>query len=65
MLPTALGNFKSQLRGTRFQKRVELKYTVHSAMAKFGVDLNKDVYSKWVKRHIKCTACGGSYFDKE
>ena len=49
----------------RVQKREELKYTVRSALAKFGVDFNKDVYSKWVKRHRKCTACRGSNFDKE
>ena len=51
VFPTALGTFKSQLSGTRFQKREELKYTVRSALAKFGVDFNKDVYSKWMKRH--------------
>ena len=48
-----------------FQKREELKYTNRSALANFGVDFNKDVYSKLVKKHMKCTACGGSYFDKE
>ena len=43
MFPTALGTFKSQLCGTWFEKREKLKYTVRSALAKFGVDFNKDV----------------------
>ena len=65
VFPTALGTFKSQLRGTRLQQREELKYTFRSALAKLGIDFNKDVYSKWIKRHMKCTACGGTYFDEE
>ena len=50
VFPTALGTFKPQLSGARFQKREELKYTVRSALAKFGVYFNKDVYSKWMKK---------------
>ena len=46
--PVALGTFKFQRRYTRFQKIEELKYAVRSALAKFGVDFNIDVYSKWV-----------------
>ena len=42
---TALRTFKFQLRGTRFKKREELKFAVRIAVAKFGVDLYKDVYS--------------------
>ena len=34
-------------------------------MARFGVDFNEDEYNKWVKRHMKDVACGGSYFEKE
>ena len=37
---TELSPFKSWLRGTRLQKRDR------SAVAKFGVDFNKDVYSE-------------------
>ena len=40
---TALTMFKSQL---RFQNRQELKFVVLSAVAKFGTDFYKDVYSK-------------------
>ena len=61
---TELSKFKSQLRGTRFQKREDLKFAVHSAVAKFGVDFYKDAYSEWVERHMQCAACGGSYFKK-
>ena len=38
---TELSTFKSQLRGTRFQKREKLKFAVRSAVAKFGVDFLK------------------------
>ena len=60
-----LSMFKSQLRGTRLQKRDELEFAVRSAVAKFGVDFYKDVCSEWVERHMQCAACGGSYFEKE
>ena len=66
IIPAAdLSTFKSQLRGTRLQKREELEFAVRSAVAKFGVYLYKDVCSEWVERHIQCAACGGSYFEKE
>ena len=57
--------FKSQLRGTRLQKREELKFAVRFAVEKFGVHLNKDVCSEWVEGHMQCAACGGSYFENE
>ena len=60
-----LSTFKFQLRSTRLQKREELEFAVRSAVAKFGVDLYKDVCSEWVERHMQCAACGGSYFEKE
>ena len=56
---------KSQLQGTRFQTREALKFAVRSAVARFGSDFYRDVYSEWVERHGKCIACGGSYFEKE
>ena len=62
---TELSMFKSQLRGTWFQKREELKFAVRSAVVKFGVAFYKDVYSDWVERHMHCAAYGGSYFVKE
>ena len=66
VIPAAdLSKFKSQLRGTRLQKREELEFTVRSAVAKFGIDFYKDVCSEWVERHMQCAACGGSNFDKE
>ena len=40
-----LSTFKSQLRGTRLQKREELEFAVRSAVAKFGMDFYKDVCS--------------------
>ena len=44
VIPAAdLSTFKSQLRGTRLQKRDELEFAVRSAVAKFGVDFYKDV----------------------
>ena len=46
VFPTALRTFKSQLRGTRFQKREELKFAVRSAVAKFSVDFYKDAYNE-------------------
>ena len=60
---TVLRMFKSQLRGSRFQDREELKFAVRSAVAKFGVDFYKDVYSEFVERHMKCAGCGGSNFE--
>ena len=36
-------------------------FAVRSAVAKFGVDFYKNVYSDWVERHMQCAACGGSY----
>ena len=39
VIPAAdLSTFKSQLRGTRLQKREELEFSVRSAVAKFGLD---------------------------
>ena len=52
--------------GSRLQKREELKFAVRSVVAKFGEDFYyKDVYSELVARQMQCTACGGSYFEKE
>ena len=66
VIPAAdLSRFKSQLRGTRPQKREELEFAVRSAVVKLGVDFYKDVCSEWVERHMQCAACGGSYFEKE
>ena len=62
---TELSMFKSQLRGTRFLKREELKFAFRGAVAKFGVDFYKDVYCDWVERLMQCAACGCSYFVKE
>ena len=62
---TELTTFKSQLRGTQFQKIEGLKFAFLSAVVKFGVDFYKDVYSDWVERHMQCAACEGSYFMKE
>ena len=39
--------------------------TWNGTTARFDVDLDKDEYNKWVERHMKCVACGGSYFEKE
>ena len=60
----ALSTFAAS-RYTVPEKREELKFAVRSAVAKFGVDFYKYVYSDWVKRHMQCAACGGSYFEKE
>ena len=38
--------------------------TWNDTVARFGVDFNKDEYNKWVQSHIKCVACGGSYFER-
>ena len=66
VIPAAdLSTFKSQLPGTRLQKREEFKFAVSSAVAKFGIDFYKDVYGEWVERHMQCAACEGSYFEKE
>ena len=62
--PLILSTFKSQLRGTRLQKREELVFAVRRAVAKFGMDFYKDVCSEWVERHMQCAVCGGSYFEK-
>ena len=44
VIPAAdLSTFKSQLRGTRLQKREELEFAVRSAVAKFGIDFYNDV----------------------
>ena len=53
---TALKTFKSQLRGTPFQNREELKFAVCSAVAKFGVDFYKDAYNElnFNKTYVKC-----------
>ena len=62
---TEISTLKPQLRGTRFQKREECRFTVRSAVAKFGIDFYKDVNSEWVERLMQCAACGSSYFEKE
>ena len=63
--PLILSTFKSQLRGTKLQKREELVFAVRRAVAKFGMDFYKDVCSEWVERHMQYAVCGGSYFEKE
>ena len=66
LIPAAdLSTFKSQLRGTRLQKREELEFAVRRAVAKFGIDFYKEVCSEWVERHMQCAVFGGSYFEKE
>ena len=66
VIPAAdLSTLKSQLRGTRLQKREELEFAVRSAVAKFGIDFYKDVCCQWVERHMQWAVCGGSYFEKE
>ena len=62
---TEISTLKSQLRDTGFQKREELRFAVHSAVAKFGVDFYKDVYSECVERLMQCATCGCPYFEKE
>ena len=58
VIPAAdLSTFKSQLRGTRLQKREELGFAVRSAVTKFGVDFYKDKCSEWMERHMQCAAC--------
>ena len=67
VIPAAdLSMFKSQLRGTRLQKREELAFAVCSAVAKFDVDFYKDICVGKGWRDI-CSAlrCGGSYFEKD
>ena len=44
-----LRTLKSQLLGTWFQNREELKFEIRISVAKFGVDFYKDVYSKLVE----------------
>ena len=54
ILATELSTIKSQLRGTMLQKREELKFAVRSAVAKFGVDVYKNICSEWAERHMLC-----------
>ena len=54
----------SALRYTVLEKRRDEIYS-SQCIGKFCVDFNEDVHSKWVKRHMKYTVCGGSFFDKE
>ena len=62
---TELSTFKSQLRGTRLQKREELEFAVGSAVAKFGIDFYKDVCSEWVERHMQCVCVEALILKKE
>ena len=58
VIPAAdVSTFKSQLRGTKLQKREEIEFAVRSAVGKFGIDFYKDVCSEWVERHMQCAAC--------
>ena len=57
--------FKSQLRCIRFLKREEFNFAVRSAVAKFGLGFHTNAYSVLVERHMRCAACGCSYFEKE
>ena len=55
----------SKLLGAWFRSREEFEFEVCSAVTRFGEYVYKDITNKWMERHMKCGAYGGSYFEKE
>ena len=56
---------KSHLRGKRFQDREELMYVIQQFNRSLDSGWFGDMFQKWVKRHRKCIAHNGEYFEKE
>ena len=55
---------KSDLRGRRFTDLQEIRMAVRKAIFGYSNEWYNDIYNKWVKRHSKCIAHNGEYFEK-
>ena len=55
---------KSDMRGRRFTDLQEIRMAVRKAISGYSSDWYSDIYNKWVKRHRKCIAHNGEYFEK-
>ena len=56
---------KAELRGVKFSDFSELKCATLNAVRKLNNEWCKNVYDKWVQRHLKCIKLDGVYFEKE
>lgn len=56
---------KAYLRGTRFSDRTEISHEIQKFNRTLDRDWFMNVYENWVRRHHKCIAHQGEYFEKE
>lgn len=56
---------KAELRGLKFRDFSELKTATLNAVRKLDVQWCRNVFDKWVQRHMKCIEKEGVYFEKE
>lgn len=56
---------KSQLKGRRFSSLSELRSATANIISQYNQDWYRDIFDKWVRRHRKCVAYDGEYFEKK
>ena len=56
--------FKSDLRGTRYNDRHNLRMAVRSNVSHYEKDWYRSIFRQWVERHHKCVRSSGEYFEK-
>jgi hypothetical protein len=59
-------DLKRQLKGQRFENLEELQSVTNTQIRQYPAEYYRNIlFSKWPKRHERCIACSGSYFEKE
>jgi hypothetical protein len=59
-------DLKHQLKGQRFENLEELQSATNTLIRQYPAECYRNVFfSQWPKRHERCIACSGSYFEKE
>ena len=56
---------KSQLKDRRFSSHPELRSATANIISQYNQDWSRAIYNKWVKRHRKCIAYNGEYFESK
>ena len=56
---------KAELEGEKFESPDELQKAVQKILVAMTRNGCQDIYAQWVKRHEKCIAANGRYFEKD
>jgi len=56
---------KSQLNGRRFSSLPDFRSASANIISQYNQDWYRAIFNKWVKRHRKCKAYNGEYFEKK